>query len=312
MTSASPRVHALDVFRGLAMAAMIVVNNPGNWNAVYPPLAHAPWNGWTLADIVFPSFVFIVGVTLPITRTWHVRRDTRTALQAVMRRAMMLVGLGLVLNAVMAFPDLAVVRIPGVLQRIGLAYALAAPVILLSRERVWLGALALLLAAHSALVLRVPFGGSPAGTLTPSHNLPGYVDAILFGRHMLYAVERSRGAARYAVHGSDHALWRRRGRLAAGHIGPQAPSRRPGGWRHDVARARPHLVPVAAAQQDESGPDRLPSPRRASPRSSSRPATTSWMCTSIAPGCSRSCGSASTRSRSTASRNWPATGSMSV
>ena len=67
MKTVPHHIDSLDVFRGLAGAAMILVNNPGNWGAVYPPLVHANWNGATLADVVFPSFVFIIGVTLPFT-----------------------------------------------------------------------------------------------------------------------------------------------------------------------------------------------------------------------------------------------------
>ncbi len=57
------RLLALDVFRGATVAGMLLVNNPGSWSAIYPPLAHAAWNGWTPTDLIFPFFLFIVGIT---------------------------------------------------------------------------------------------------------------------------------------------------------------------------------------------------------------------------------------------------------
>src|SRR5213596_339533 len=60
------RLLSLDVFRGITVAAMVLVNNPGTWRAVYPPLRHAEWHGWTPTDLVFPFFLFIVGVAIPL------------------------------------------------------------------------------------------------------------------------------------------------------------------------------------------------------------------------------------------------------
>src|SRR5499427_7526940 len=62
-----PRLVSLDVFRGMTVAAMILVNDPGSWNAIYPPLEHAEWNGWTPTDLVFPFFLFIVGVAITLS-----------------------------------------------------------------------------------------------------------------------------------------------------------------------------------------------------------------------------------------------------
>lgn len=188
MKSVSHHVTSLDVFRGLAITAMIVVNNPGSWSTVYPQLTHAHWHGWTFADVVFPSFVFIAGVTLPFSRARRrAHQPSRSAmLAAVARRTALLVALGLALNAVGALPDLAGLRVPGVLQRIGLAYAIAAPIVLLSGVRGWIAASLALLAVHTGLLSWMPFGDHAAGTMTPAHNLPGFVDAALFGsRHML-------------------------------------------------------------------------------------------------------------------------------
>ena len=66
-TPAPERLAALDIFRGATIAGMLLVNNPGTWSAIYPPLEHAPWNGWTPTDLIFPFFLFIVGSTAPLS-----------------------------------------------------------------------------------------------------------------------------------------------------------------------------------------------------------------------------------------------------
>jgi predicted acyltransferase len=182
----SHHIDSLDVFRGLAGAAMILVNNPGNWGAVYPPLVHASWNGATLADVVFPSFVFIIGVTLPFTIA---QRGEHTGsgrmLRDILVRGAVLFALGLLLNSVDGFPGLGAMRVPGVLQRIGLSYVLAAVIVFRTGPRVWLAAAAALLGIHWAILAWVPFDGFRAGTMTPQHNVAGFIDVAVLGRHLL-------------------------------------------------------------------------------------------------------------------------------
>src|SRR5262245_7982276 len=119
----SGRLVALDAFRGLTVAGMILVNNPGSGAVAYAPLRHAAWHGWTPTDLVFPSFLFIVGVAIPIAfARRRGRGESRIGLFGkVIRRTLIIFGLGLILNA---FPEfhLATWRIPGVLQRIALCY----------------------------------------------------------------------------------------------------------------------------------------------------------------------------------------------
>src|ERR671912_1855600 len=118
----APRLLSLDVFRGLTVAAMVIVNNPGTWHAVYPPLRHADWHGWTPTDVIFPFFLFIVGVAIPFGLE---PRVSRASMARILRRSAVILALGLVLNALFGF-DPATIRLPGVLQRIAVCYLLGA------------------------------------------------------------------------------------------------------------------------------------------------------------------------------------------
>src|SRR5438034_9461149 len=108
------RLRSLDAFRGLTIAAMVLVNTPGTWAAVYAPLTHARWHGLTPTDVIFPFFLFIVGVAIPLSLP---------TVLPVLRRAAVIFALGLVLNGLPRF-DYATIRIPGVLQRIVACYPL--------------------------------------------------------------------------------------------------------------------------------------------------------------------------------------------
>ena len=181
------RVESLDVVRGLVVAGMIVVNNPGDWNAVFPLLLHAYWTGLTFADLVFPAFIAVMGLAMPFAfaRRRAAEASTGETYKHIARRVALLIALGLVLNAVSAWPNVSPLRLPGVLQRIAFAYLAASVVVLHVRPSRWLVVAAALLISHWALLALVPFGGHPAGTMTPDHNLAGYIDTLVFGRHAL-------------------------------------------------------------------------------------------------------------------------------
>ncbi len=117
------RVVSLDVFRGITIAAMILVNDPGSWNSVYPPLEHAEWNGWTPTDLIFPFFLFIAGVSMTLSFASRAARGmTRESLAwHVVRRSALIFAIGLFLNGFPSF-DFHTIRIMGVLQRIALCY----------------------------------------------------------------------------------------------------------------------------------------------------------------------------------------------
>jgi predicted acyltransferase len=120
------RLRSLDAFRGLTVAAMILVNNPGDWGNSYAPLQHAHWHGWTPTDLIFPFFLFIVGVS--ITFAFGENRHSGQT-PTIIRRGLTLFALGLFLNLFPRF-DFANVRIMGVLQRVGIVYTVCALVYL--------------------------------------------------------------------------------------------------------------------------------------------------------------------------------------
>jgi len=119
------RLMALDVLRGLTIALMILVNTPGSWSYVYPPLLHAKWHGCTPTDLVFPFFLFIVGVSMWYAFKKFDKGITKPALLKVLKRFSIMFLLGLLLNAFPKF-DLESLRFMGVLQRIAVAYLIGA------------------------------------------------------------------------------------------------------------------------------------------------------------------------------------------
>jgi predicted acyltransferase len=186
VTGALQRLESLDVFRGLTIAAMILVSTPGSWTAVYTPLDHALWNGWTPTDLVFPFLLFAMGAAVPFALARR-RGTPRRLRQHVLRRAVVLFLLGLLLNAIEAPPPLhlATFRIPGVLQRIALVFAAVAALTERSSWRTQAAIAAAALFGYWALLTLVPVPGHGAGVLTPEGNLASYLDRTLLGRHLL-------------------------------------------------------------------------------------------------------------------------------
>lgn len=183
------RVLSLDAFRGFAIAAMLLVNNPGDWGHVYVPLLHAKWHGWTFTDWVFPFFVFISGMamTISLARRAQAGADKTALLLATSRRAVLIIGIGLLLNLIPSF-DLATLRIPGVLQRLGLCTLLAAPIVLWCGARgVALWALGLM-AVYSVIQLCLPVpdadGVVHVGLLEPGKDAGAWLDRLLMDGHL--------------------------------------------------------------------------------------------------------------------------------
>jgi predicted acyltransferase len=163
------------------MAAMVIVNNPGDWSAVYWPLLHAEWHGWTPTDLIFPFFLFIVGAAIPL--------GSRRGWPAVLRRAAVIVGVGWLLAAFPLF-RLGTLRIPGVLPRIGLCYLAAEAIVRAAgpdpaRIRRAVGpVIAALLVGYWLLLTQVAPPGGVAGDLSAEGNLGAWLDRRLLAGHL--------------------------------------------------------------------------------------------------------------------------------
>jgi predicted acyltransferase len=187
------RLLSLDAFRGVTIAGMLLVNNPGTWAAIHPPLRHAEWHGWTVTDLIFPFFLFIVGVSM--TLSFGARAAAGAAREALMRKALrraaILFGLGLLLHGFPNYLQLDTLRIPGVLQRIGLAYLAASAIVLYLKPRGQAAAVAALLLGYWALLMLVPFPGGTPGVLEPGLDLGAYIDRLVFGESHLWRSSRT-------------------------------------------------------------------------------------------------------------------------
>jgi predicted acyltransferase len=183
----APRLVSVDVLRGLTVAAMVLVNNPGSWRHVYWPLRHAEWDGFTPTDMIFPFFLFVVGVSIPLALGTRLEHGDRGLVGRVLRRSAAIFALGLLLHA-LPFFHLATLRIPGVLQRIAVCYLLAALLVVLTGGaagwRLQAGVTAALLLGYWLLMTRVAPPGGAAGDLSPAGNLAGYVDRLVLGPHI--------------------------------------------------------------------------------------------------------------------------------
>ena len=183
--TAKERLVSLDVFRGITIAGMILVNNPGTWSHVYGPLQHAQWHGWTPTDLVFPFFLFIVGVAIALAFGSRVEsgRSKRDLYLKVIKRSLIIFGLGLFLNAFPYF-SFAEVRIPGVLQRIAVCYLFASLIFLNTKIRTQVVITVVLLIGYWMIVKFIPAPGFAAGDLSKEGSLPSYIDRVVFGKHV--------------------------------------------------------------------------------------------------------------------------------
>ena len=189
LTAAAPpgrplteRVVSLDAFRDATMALMVLVNTPGDYGHVYAPLEHSQWNGWTPTDVVFPSFLWIVGVAMTIARRPTASVSPARIFRQACRRAVTLFVLGLVLYAYPNF-DLSTQRIFGVLQRIAICYLIATAIYLTTNIRGQIIWILSLLGGYWLLMTLVPVPGYGAGRLDLEGNFAHYIDRIVLGAH---------------------------------------------------------------------------------------------------------------------------------
>jgi len=185
MSDPTGRLDSLDAFRGFTIAAMVLVNNPGDWSNLYSQLAHAHWHGWTFTDTIFPFFLFIGGVSMALSlgRLAAAGADRPRLLLKLAKRALLIFLIGFLLNLIPYF-NFEKVRIPGVLQRIALCTLLAAPVVVYCGWRMQLAIIAALLSLYSALMLFYPVPGIGAGVLEPGKDFGAWIDRMLLDGHM--------------------------------------------------------------------------------------------------------------------------------
>jgi len=186
----SGRLVSLDVFRGVTIAGMILVNNPGSWGYVYAALGHAEWHGWTPTDLIFPFFLFIVGVAinLSLTKRLVAGASHRSIFLKMLRRSIILFALGLFLSflarCIVPKFDISHIRIPGVLQRIAICYFFSAIIFIKTN---WKGRAIItvtLLAFYWVMMKLYPVPGYGPGVLTLDGNLCTYIDNLLLKGHM--------------------------------------------------------------------------------------------------------------------------------
>ena len=198
------RLVSLDAFRGLTVAGMLLVNDPGTWSAIYPPLRHAPWHGWTPTDLIFPFFLFIVGITTQLSISARRARgdDERAVRRQIFKRAGLIFLFGLLINGFPFFtwgsvagnPDASFFdrivdrlhdwRIMGVLQRIALAYLVAALIATRASLRTQVVVTAVLLLGYWVVMTVLPVpgtNGTPGALLLdrPETTMAAYWDRVL-------------------------------------------------------------------------------------------------------------------------------------
>ena len=207
-TRAAParqRLMSLDVFRGLTVAGMLLVNNPGTWSAIFPPLEHAEWNGWTPTDLIFPFFLFIVGITTHLSLSARRARgdDDRALIKQILRRGIIIYLLGFAMamfpfyqwGVIQSLPNatpwdrilyrIEHVRILGVLPRIAIVYVCAALLTLKTNLRQQIIIIASLLFGYWFAMTLIPVPGENAiGAVmlnTHDRNLAAYLDRLILG-----------------------------------------------------------------------------------------------------------------------------------
>lgn len=179
------RYLSLDAFRGFTIAAMILVNNPGSWEHIYAPLEHAKWNGLTPTDLIFPFFLFIVGVSIVLAYSKRLSEgnNRKNLVQKIVWRSVKIFAVGVVLNIIMnlSFKD---IRIAGVLQRIAIVFLICSLLFLFSSWKTQSFTAVFLLLFYWLTMTLIPTPGYDKVMLEPGINLAAWIDNILLPGHM--------------------------------------------------------------------------------------------------------------------------------
>lgn len=180
------RLVSLDVFRGLVIAAMILVNFPGSWKVMYTPLEHAPWEGTTPTDYIFPFFIFIVGVSISLSFSKQLNQG-KTIRQMVLKtfvRTLKIFSLGILIR-ILPTLDFSRIEIPGVLQRIALVFMACAILYLYTDWKVQLFVGLGILIVYWLAMIYIPVPQFGAGVIEPGKNLANWMDSIVFPANLL-------------------------------------------------------------------------------------------------------------------------------
>jgi len=182
------RLLSLDIFRGITIAGMVLVNNPGTWSAIYAPLQHAEWHGSTPTDLIFPFFLFIVGIAIPLGLGKRVEQGgiTKDVYLKIFRRALLIFLLGLFLAA-FPFFDFSTLRIPGVLQRIAVCYLVASLIFIHTnwKQHTIIGVS--LLFIYWILMTTIAVPNCEITTIDDKAcNLAAYLDRTIFGENHIW------------------------------------------------------------------------------------------------------------------------------
>ena len=184
------RIESVDVLRGFVIAAMILVNTPGNWNTIYPPLLHAKWHGLTPTDLIFPFFLFIVGISIYFA--YKNSKNSIITYKKIAIRSLKLFGLGFFLNLFLPyfpfFNEFETLRFPGVLQRIGVVFFVSSVLYLNFKWKTIFTIGITVLIGYWVLLGFIPL---PDGTLPTFDKAPNnwanYIDLNILGKHMWQA-----------------------------------------------------------------------------------------------------------------------------
>ena len=181
------RLAAIDAFRGLTIAGMIIVLNPGSWKYAYPIVKHADWHGWTIADLVFPFFLFIVGVsiTFSLSKGKIENLEQSAVYSKIIKRSIILLIIGLFINS---FPDFNFheFRIMGVLQRIAICYLIVSVLFLNTEYKTQTVIAFSLLLIYWAIMEWIPVPGHLLGSYGKGENAANYLDRFILSGFMGY------------------------------------------------------------------------------------------------------------------------------
>ena len=174
------RLVSLDFFRGITIALMIIVNSPGSWSHVYPPLLHAKWHGMTPTDLVFPFFLFIVGVSIALAYAQKKASGSvsSAAFQKIVKRSFYIFCLGLFLALFPRF-DFGNLRVVGVLQRIAIVFMICSILYLKTSWRTQLKVGITCLVGYWICMAFIPFPGGETGSLEPGNNFTAWIDSYI-------------------------------------------------------------------------------------------------------------------------------------